>query len=71
MRWPSEATPELAQVVVGQLGQDLGVDLVVAERLLVLLQAPARAAKPRRPLLSPDQGVLAPTVAVYPKPRWC
>ena len=34
----AEQDPELFQVSVGQLGQDLGVDRVLAERLLVALQ---------------------------------
>ncbi len=33
--------PEAGQVVGGQLGQDLRIDIVVAERVLVLIQPQA------------------------------
>ena len=52
LRWPSEATPRPLRSSARQLGQDVGVDVVVAERLLVLAQA-----QPAQP--SPD---------VHPRP---
>ena len=52
-RWPTAVTPDLLEVVGRELGQDLAVDLVVAERLLVPAQAEPAQPSPdvhRRPL---------------------
>ena len=40
---------KLIEVAVRQIGQDLGVDFVLAKRGLILTETEARAAKPRRP----------------------
>ena len=50
---------DLLEVVGGQLGQDLGVDVVVAERLLVLPQPSPRSQAPTSTPV-PRSGVLAP-----------
>ena len=55
--------PELAQVALGQRWQQARVDVVVAERLLVLAQAqPAQPSADVHPV--PRSGALAPVAAI-------